>query len=294
MASASMVGFIGLGLMGSPMAVNLARAGTPLLVWNRSPAKTEQPRAAGAQVTDSLDELFARCGIVVAMLSDERAVDAVLARHDGIIGREVDGTVFVHMGTIAPDRSVEIERALRGAGCGYVEAPVSGSRVPAEQGELVAMLAGDPACIDLVTPILAPLVRQSVRCGAVPSALLLKLAVNIFLITMVSGLAESVHFARGQGLDVDRLVEVLDAGPMASAVSRLKLAKLAAADYRPQAAVADVRKNSRLVVEAARRARLTTPLIELCDDLFREAVAAGYEGEDMIAVIRSLESRTQG
>jgi 3-hydroxyisobutyrate dehydrogenase len=126
----------------------------------------------------------------------------------------------------------------------------------------------------------------------VPQGLQMKLAVNLFLITMVTGLAEAVHLAGRLGLDLDRMREVLDAGPMASAVSRGKTAKLLAGDWSAQAAALDVLENNRLIAEAARGAGVASPLLDACHALFAEAVALGHGGDDMVAVAAALAART--
>ena len=287
------IGFIGLGVMGLPMALNLAKAGRPLLVWNRSPESCAPLEAAGARVAPDPAALFAAVETAVLMLADGAAVDAVLSRGTPDFAARVRGRSIVHMGTVSPGYSRALEADIRAAGGRYVEAPVSGSRVPAEEGQLVAMLAGEPAAVEAVRPLLAPLCRATVVCGPVPNALLMKLAVNAFLIPLVTCLAEAYHFAERQGLDRQLLREVLDAGPMASSVSRVKIGKLVAGDLSVQAAVADALKNNRLVVEAARRAGVATPLIDLCAALYGETLALGLGKADMVAVVRALEARTQ-
>ncbi|ALO97466.1 2-hydroxy-3-oxopropionate reductase [Streptomyces hygroscopicus subsp. limoneus] len=288
------VGFIGLGVMGRPMALRLASAGTPLVVWNRTPERAEPLRAAGAEVAADAGEVFARAEVVLLMLADEAATDAVLGRGTPGLATRVAGRTVVHMGTTSPEYSHALETEIRAAGGRYVEAPVSGSRVPAEQGRLVAMLAGEEAAVAAVRPLLAPVCREAFGCGAVPGALLMKLAVNIFLITQVTGLTEAFHFAERQGLDRRLFLDVLDAGPMASAVSRMKAPKLRERDFAVQAAALDVLKNNRLIAEAARKAGLASPLLDVCHTLFEETVAQGYGGEDMVAVLRAIETRTAG
>ncbi|MFF7329597.1 NAD(P)-binding domain-containing protein [Streptomyces sp. NPDC008150] len=286
------VGFIGLGVMGQPMALNLVRAGTPLVVFNRTAERCAPLRAAGAVVAESAADVFARSGTVFLMLADEAAVDEVLGRGSPDFGARVAGRTVVHMGTTSPEFSAGLGDEIRAAGGEYVEAPVSGSRVPAEQGQLVAMLAGDEAVTAGVRPLLDPMCGATFACGAVPGALLMKLAVNLFLITMVTGLTEAFHFADRHGLDHDLLHEVLDAGPMASAVSRVKAPKLRSRDFTAQASATDVLKNNRLIAEAARSAALASPLLDVCHALYGETVAQGHGAEDMVAVVHALESRT--
>ena len=286
------VGFVGLGLMGLPMALNLARAGTPLVVWNRTAARAEPLRALGAHVAADPAEVFGAAEVVVLMLADAPAVDAVLQRGTSGFAALVAGRTVVHMGTTSPQYSRGLADDLAAAGAHYVEAPVSGSRVPAEAGELVAMLAGAPEPVARIRPLLGPMCRQTVVCGPVPSGLLMKLAVNIFLITTVTGLAEAHHFARAQGLDLQTFREVVDGGQMASAISRVKTAKLLADDLTAQAAAADVLTNNALIADAARAAGIATPVLDACHALFAETVALGHGGGDMVAVVRALEDRT--
>jgi 3-hydroxyisobutyrate dehydrogenase len=280
------VGFVGLGTMGQPMALNLARAGTDLVVWNRSPERAVPLRAAGAARAASPAEVFDRADVVILMLAGTAAIEDVLGRVD------VAGHTVVHMGTTAPADSVGFEATVRAGGGAYVEAPVSGSRKPAEAGELVAMLAGDPDATASVRPMLAPMCRETFVCGPVPQALTMKLAVNIFLIATVTGLAESFHFADRHGLDLELLRAILDAGQMASGISRVKTAKLAERDFEIQAGIADVLKNNTLVRDAARAAGVAVPLIDVCHELYAETLALGHGSADMAAVIHAMETRT--
>jgi 3-hydroxyisobutyrate dehydrogenase len=287
------IGFVGLGIMGRPMALNLARAGTGLVVWNRSPGGAEALRAAGATVVTAAAEVFAQTRVVILMLAGAAAIDATLERGTPRFARNVARHTIVHMGTTAPEYSRGLEADIRAAGGRYVEAPVSGSRKPAEAGRLVAMLAGERAAVDEVAPLLRPMCHETIACGPVPNALLMKFSVNLFLITMVTGLAEAAHFAERQGLDVRQFASVLDVGPMASDVSRVKALKLVTRDFDVQASISDVLENNcRRIAEAARTAGIASPLLDACHALFDEAHALGLGGADMAAVIRAIEQRS--
>jgi 3-hydroxyisobutyrate dehydrogenase len=286
------VGFIGLGVMGVPMAQNLLRVGTRLCVWNRSPEKSESLRALGAEVAGSAAEVFERSQVILLMLAHEAATDAVLARGTSNFGHRVAGRTLIQMGTTSPDYSRQLEADIVAAGGRYVEAPVSGSRKPAEAGELVVMLAGVAESIEPIRPLLTPLCREAIVCGPVPNALLMKLAVNLYLITLVTGLAEATHFAKHHGLDLAQFTAVLAAGPMASSVSRVKANQLVARDFEVQASIVDVLKNNRLIAEAARASTLASPLLDVCHALYGETLALGHGALDMAAVIHALEART--
>lgn len=277
--------------MGQPMALNLARAGVPLTVWNRTAARCAPLADAGAHVATGPDEVFGRADVVLLMLADEAAVDAVLDRGGAGFGARCRGRTVVQMGTMPADYSHALAADVAAAGGAYVEAPVSGSRGPAEQGSLVAMLSGADTDVDRVRPLLAPMCAEVVDCGPVPGALLMKFAVNLFLITMVTGLAEAYGFAEAHKLDPALLTRILDAGPMASAVSRAKAAKLLAGEFAVQASITDVLKNNRLIAEAARAAGVASPLLDVCHALFGEAVALGRGGEDMAGVVHAIRAR---
>ncbi|GGC82358.1 dehydrogenase [Tersicoccus solisilvae] len=283
------VGFIGLGIMGSAMAANLLAAG-PLLVWNRSPEARDRLATAGASVAATSREVFERCSVVFLMLTDDRATDAVLplddpgALHDRIV---------VQMSTLSPEYSQRSAERVRAAGGRYVEAPVSGSRQPAIDATLVAMVAGEDEDLNRIAPLLDSMCASVLRCGRVPNGLRMKLAVNTFLITMVTGLAEAFHFAEQHRLDPLQLEAALAAGPMASAVSRAKAAKIVHQDWSVHAAVPDVLKNSRLIVDEARRHHVASPLMDVCADLFAQTEALGHDHEDMAAVITAVRDRTE-
>ncbi|WP_217181687.1 NAD(P)-dependent oxidoreductase [Streptomyces sp. AC495_CC817] len=276
------VGFIGLGIMGAPMAENLVRAGHEVTAWSRTPRPL-----AGARIAASIDGVYAENGIVVLMLRDEAAVDAVLGRGTAAFAPRVAGTITVQMGTFTPAYSRALADEVHAAGGVYVEAPVSGSRGPAAEGTLVAMLAGPDEALDEVAPVIDAMCAQRFVCGEVPAALGMKLAVNTFLITMVTGLAEAFHFAAATGADPEVLRRVLDAGPMASAVSRGKAAKILDGDFTAQAAIADVLKNAELVEGAAAAAGIPHPLIAVCRALFADA-ATDHPDDDMVAVIHAI------
>ena len=238
-------------------------------------------------------EVFDQARVVFLMLANAAAMDSALGRGTPDFGANVAQHTIVHMGTTSPDYSSGLGADIRAAGGSYVEAPVSGSRKPAEAGHLVAMLAGEPADMEEVRPLLQPMCHETIVCGPVPSALLMKFSVNLFLITMVTGLAEAVHFADRHGLDTRQFLGVLDAGPMASSVSRGKALKLIDRDFGVQASITDVLENNcRRIAEAAREAGIASPLLDVCHALFGETQALGLGDTDMVAVIRAIEQRT--
>lgn len=286
------IGFIGLGVMGMPMALNLARAGHQLLVWNRSAKEVGTLLELGAHSASSAAEVFAGAPIVIMMLANEKAVDQVLQRGTPAFQTMLHGRTLVCTGTVSPTFSRQLEMDVLAAGGRFVEAPVSGSRIPAERGELVGMLAGKPDSVSLVRPLISAMCKSIFDCGAVPGAINMKLAVNLFLITMVTGLAEAANFAREQQLDMQIFRKVIEAGPMLSRVADMKLPMLVDGDFPVQASISDVLMNAQLVAAAARQAGVAAPLIDISRTLFAETQSMGHGALDMAAVILALKARS--
>ncbi|MGF6416814.1 3-hydroxyisobutyrate dehydrogenase [Stenotrophomonas sp. AN71] len=284
------LGFIGLGVMGTPMAGHLAQAGHSVLGWSRSGRNHAAARTSGVQTCAQLQDVFAACETVVLMLANDEAIDSVLERNTTAFADRVRSHLVINMGTSSAGYSQALGEQIRAAGGRYVEAPVSGSRVQAESAQLVILLAGDDADVAQASRLLAPLGRQCVACGQVPSALRMKLAVNLYLITLVTALGEAVHFAESHGIALERFAEVLNAGPMASEVSRIKLDKMIRQDFAVQASITDVLKNSGLVAAAARGAGMPAPMIDASDTLFAQAQQMGLGGLDMAAVLLAIRA----
>jgi len=287
------VGFVGLGVMGQPMALNMAKAGVNLIVWNRTAARAEALKEAGATVATNIDQVFQRARIIFAMLFNEAALDAVLHRGTSEFARLVAGKVVVSMGSNSPEYSRKLSAAVLAAGGRYLEMPVSGSRKPAEAGQLVALAGGDQALVREISPLLAPVCKTIIYCGNVGNGLLMKLAVNLYLNTMLVGLAEAVHFADRVGLDLTKFADAIGAGPMACDVTRVKMPKLIERDFSVQAATLDAYNSTCLITDAAGNAQVVSPLLDLSCLLYKEAVDLGQGDLDMVSVIQAIEARSK-
>lgn len=283
-------GFAGLGSMGLPMAANLLRAGMSVCVYNRSPEPCDALAAAGAAVADSAAALFARCDAVILMLPDDYATDAVLGRDRPDFASRVAGCLIINMGTHSPDYSRALGRDIGAAGGRFVEAPVSGSRGPAEAGELVAMVAGAPDAVADARPLIAPMCREQIEVGEVPQAMAMKLAVNLYLISSVTALAEATRLAVASALDLDQFARVITTGQLGSSVAAAKLDKMVRRDFAPQAAVRDVLKNARLVASAAEDVGSEAPLLRESLARFEAVASIGGGAFDMAAILMSYEA----
>ncbi|KAF4539412.1 2-hydroxy-3-oxopropionate reductase [Lasiodiplodia theobromae] len=274
------VGFLGLGVMGVPMALNLSRK-FPLTVWNRSSSKYPLLTQAGAKIGETPSNVVECSEIIFSMLFDGAAIKAIL---DDDFKRAMRGKILVNSSSVTVECSQYLAEQINQAGGQFIEMPVSGSKVPAEQGQLVGMLAGDPEVAERVKPIVEPMTKAAIFCGPIGSGLKTKYSTNLFLISMTAGLAEAMSLAQAQGLNLETFGQVLDAGPMSSAYSRLKIAKIIHQDWSAQAAIKDCYNSTRLIHSAAQEAGIRSPMIQLCESLYKEANESGLSEEDMIAV----------
>jgi 3-hydroxyisobutyrate dehydrogenase len=284
--------FLGLGVMGAPMALNLARAGVDLVVWNRTAARAEPLQQAGARIADSVDDAFRRAPIVFVMFVNEDVTDEVLGRGTRPFADRVAGHLVVSMGSTSPEYSRGLAADIEAAGGRYVEAPVSGSRGPAEAGTLLALLGGAAEDIDRVLPLLEPMTRGAIVCGPVGNGLVMKLTVNHYLNVMLAALAEAVHFADNHGLDRALVERAIMLGPMASEVAGAKLIQLVNRDFDVRAATQDALASTQLIAASARTQGVSTPLLDLSSELLREAIELGHARSDMIAIIEAMEARS--
>lgn len=270
------------------MALRLLRAGHGMQVWNRTAAKTTALIAAGAQAAADPPEMLAACPVVFLMLADGAATDTVLGRGTPAFAA-VRGRLVINCATVSPEYSRGLERDVRAAGGRFVEAPVSGSRKPAEAGTLVAMLAGDPGAVAEAAPLFAPLAKQAVDCGPVPNGILTKLATNILLVNSVAALAEMMRFADVHGLDRARVAEVVSHSQLGSDNIRIRSAKLAQRDFTAHSAIKNVLESLSHTGEAAATAGCTLPLTERTLQLLHDTMRLGHADDDMIALLHAIE-----
>lgn len=278
------VGFIGLGMMGTPMALNLSRK-YPLTIWNRSPSKYSHFEGSGAKIGETPLSVVQQSDVVFTMMFDEAALRSVLA--DDVVSA-LCGKILVNTSSVPVNYSQSLaERVLR-AGGEFVEMPVSGSRVPAEHGRLVGLLAGERQSAKRIQLLIEPLTAFSIYCGPIGDGLKMKYAVNLFTTTMTAGLAEAMNLVTAQSLSPEVFAQVLDAGPMASFYSKHKLDKMIRQDWSPQASVRDCYNSTQLIGSAAREADCPVPMLQTAASLYGEALSSGIGEDDMIALIRLL------
>ena len=283
------IGFMGMGTMGLPMAVNIGKAGLELMVYNRTPGKTTPALEAGAVEADSPLALFEWADTVVMMLSGPAAVDGVLRpiieKHSDVL----KGKVVVSMGTNPPAFSRQLAAHLDKFGAVYVDAPVSGTKVQAEEGVLLVMTGGPDEVIDQLSSIFRAVGGKMVKCGPVPQAGVMKLAVNIVLSASLAGLVEGANFAQKSGLDTEKFFRLILGGPLGNDIFAIKAKKIIEQDFTPQASIGTVREMLKHITDTAYEINAFIPNTLSNVNLIAAAMDQGLADEDACAIIKVFE-----
>jgi 3-hydroxyisobutyrate dehydrogenase-like beta-hydroxyacid dehydrogenase len=275
--------------MGSAMAANLVKAGFRVTVWNRSPGKCAQLADLGAAVADS-PRAAAECSdIVMAMMANPEAVKSVRDGSEGIVAGLSPGKGYVDMSTVDAETSQESARLAHRAGALYLEAPVAGSRKPAEEATLTIMAAGDRGLYDSSLPALDKMGRKILFLGETGNAARMKLANNLVMGGMLTALCEGMALASGSGLDTAQLLEILDSGAVSNPMFRLKGPQISANREFPAAfPLRHMQKDLRLALQLAEETGQQLLATAAVNELYKAALAAGLGDEDFAAVIRVI------
>jgi len=271
------VNLLGAGIMGAPMARNLAAAGHEVRVWNRTRSKAE---ALGLEVLDAPTAEGA--DVLITMLSDGAAVESVMQG----VALEA-GQVWWQSSTVGVAAT---ERLAGMAGdARFVDGPVLGTREPAEQGKLTVLASGPGR--EKLGPVFEPVAAKVVDLGdGIGTGTRLKLVLNLWIVTLVEGVAETIALAEGLGLDPQLFLDIIDGAPMGSPYAKLKGKAMIERDFEPSFPLALAAKDAGLVDEAARAAGLDLPLPAAIRDQMAKAIAAGHGDEDLAATIWAARS----
>jgi 3-hydroxyisobutyrate dehydrogenase len=284
------IGWIGLGVMGLPMAVNAAQSGLGLRVWNRTQEKAGPVLEAGAEQAESPAGLLAWADTVVLMLSGPEGIEGVLGPIFQTQPEILNGKVLVNMGTNPPAFSRDLKARLDRQGAVFVDAPVSGTRVQAEDGELVIMASGPDEVLEALAPLFQAVGHRVIPCGEVPKSTLMKLAVNIVLSASIAGLVEGAHFARKSGLDWNTFFQILLAGPLGNDMFAIKARKIMEGDFSPQASIGTVREMLKHITDAAYDIHASIPGTRSNVNLITTAMNRGLADEDACAILKVFDS----
>jgi 3-hydroxyisobutyrate dehydrogenase len=274
------VALLGTGIMGAGMARNIAAAGLPLRVWNRTREKAEPLAETGAEVTESPTDAVRGADVVVTMLFDADAVAKTLEEARDGLGQ---GAVLLQQSTVGVDGADRLAGVAEKLGLVYVDAPVLGTRKPAEEGALTVLASGPAEVRDRVEPVLDAIGSRTIWLGAAGQGSRLKLVANSWVLTVVEGIAESLTLARALGVEPAAFLDVVKGGAMDAPYVQLKGSAMLEGNFEPAFGLDGAAKDAGLIVAAARAAGADLAVLEAVQGHLARAVDAGHGGLDMAA-----------
>ena len=284
------VGFIGLGLMGGPMAKNLAKAGFPLVVWNRTREKAEElvrestglDVKAGANPRETAD----KADFLITIVSDPPALEEVLWGQNGAIEGLRRGATYVDSSTVSPDLVRRIGTACAQRGVGFLDAPVTGGTWGADKGELVFMVGGEKEVLERAKPVLEALGKRIFLLGPTGAGQTVKLAMNLILALQVDALAEALALVATEGVPGERLIEVLQSSMARAGVLDVKAPFMLKNEFPASFPLRLMHKDMRLALELAKRHGLNLPAAEASYSTYDAVKKSSTDDPDYAAVAR--------
>ena len=283
------VGFVGLGLMGRPMALNLIRAGHRVHVWSRRRESMQPLLDAGAGECASAADAASRAEVVISMVADAPDVEHVALGPQGVADGARPGLVFVDMSTIAPAAAQAIAAKLKARGIEMLDAPVSGGEIGAINAGLTIMVGGDEAAFDKVRPLFEAMGKTVSRIGASGAGQLAKACNQILTGVGVAAVAEAMNFAKKSGVDAAKVREALLGGFAYSRVLENHGQRMLDRNFKPGFKAWMHQKDMRIVMEEAHRLGLALPSSAATAQMFNAMVGSGLGDDDSIAMLKLLE-----
>lgn len=282
------VGFIGLGVMGRPMAGNLLRAGADLIVHNRTRDAQDELVARGAAAAGSPAEVAA-ADIIITMLADDQAVRAVVG--DGLLPAARPGTLIIDMSTVSPRLSRELAAEAAERGVRMLDAPVSGGDAGAREGTLSIMVGGDAADLEQARPVLDVLGGSIVHCGPSGAGQVVKACNQVLVAITIAGISEALVLGGRLGVDAGVILDVLSRGLAANRVMELRRGNFTGHAFAPGFRVDLHHKDLDIALSSAGQANVPLPLTAGTQQLFRQLRAAGLGGLDHTAILAAVEAQ---
>ncbi len=279
------VAFVGLGIMGRPMAANLVKAGHEVSVWNRSAGKEVE----GARVASSPADAAQGAEVVWICVSDTAAVEQVLFGPNGIEQSLTDGMIIADSSTISPAATRRFAERVAKKGVQYVDSPVTGSKVGAEAGTLLFILGGSEEAIERLKPLYAAMGKKIFRMGDTGKGQSAKIAMNLQIAMIYEGFAEGLTLAAKLGVDPGTLIPLINASMIKSGVVEYKAPFVLNRDFTPNFPLKLMRKDLLLALEAAKEARVKLPGGETVEEIYDMAVEDGHADLDFAATLMLLE-----
>jgi 3-hydroxyisobutyrate dehydrogenase len=287
------VAILGLGTMGAGMAKNLLSAGFSVTVYNRTRAKAEPLGASGARIAESATDAAQDADVIVSMLSDEAASREAWTGSNGALSGAKQGTVLVESSTVKPEWIAELASHAKTRGLELLDAPVTGSRVQAEAGELIFLVGGEASVLERARPVLAAMSKEIVHLGPSGSGARMKLINNFLAGVQVASLAEGLSWIEHSGLDRDLALKVLKSGASGSPLLGAISGRMVEAKYDVNFLLSLMEKDLRYAANDAATLGIDLRTAKSAERRFHDAVDAGLGDKDMSAVIEPLRAATR-
>jgi len=284
------IAFLGLGIMGSRMAARLVTAGFVVRAWNRTHARTDEVKRKGAVPVGSPTEAAAGADAAITMLGDPASVRDVALGTGGVIEALAPGSIYVDMTTVDPATSRGLDCACRARGVAFVDAPVTGSKLAAEKGDLVLMVGGDMDVVARLGPVFAPMAKRVVHLGPVGSGAMMKLVNNLAIAGSMAALFEALTLGRRAGLDHEKMLEVLTNSALASPLLALKGEAVRRRDFEPHFSFKHMAKDIRLARAESTELGAPRAVSDVLDALCSAGIDQGLGEEDFAALVKVMEA----
>lgn len=286
------IGFVGLGLMGRPMARNIMAAGYELMVHNRSRGKVEELVAEGAEAAESPKEVAESSGIVFTMLPGPSEVRKVVLGEDGLLRGAGEGSLLVDMSTSSPVLAEELARTAREQGVGMLDAPVSGGDVGATEGSLSIMVGGDEEYFVRAKPLFEAMGSTVVHVGGSGTGQAVKACNQVVVALTIEAVSEALVLGSKAGVDPEKIIEVLSGGLANTSVMEVKAKKFLSRDFEPGGKVESHHKDLRIALEAGREHGVPLPVTAIVEEMFGALIAKGRSDWDHSALVTLVEEWT--
>ena len=286
------IGFIGFGIMGSAMAANLAKAGYQMLVHNRTKHKVEPLLSKNVVWKGDAAELAAQVDIVFTMLSTPEVVYDISCGDNGFLAAMKPGTIWVDCSTVNPSFSTQMAQRCREHSVGFLDAPVSGSKIPAVKGELLFLVGGDAAHVDGCAPYFAVMGKKYVHVGENGHGSAMKMVINLLLGEAMFAFSEGMVLGESLGISRKMLFDVLLSSPAVAPLMALKREKMETGDYSPEFPLQWVQKDLHLASLSAYEQGLSLPGVNVIKEVYALAKRRGLAQSDLSAIYKFL--REQG
>lgn len=284
------IGFIGLGLMGRPMAMNLLKAGHSLTVWNRTPSRADELVGAGATLAKTPREVAVASDLLLTIVSDPPALESVLwgssGKDDGALGGLKSGSIYIDSSTVSPALEKKIAASCKERGVRFLDAPVTGGDWGAREGNLVFMIGGDVEALKEVEPVLGVMGKKWFHLGPNGAGQTIKLAMNALLALQVGAMAEAIALVTKAGLSGEQLVEVMQASMARSGLLDLKSPLMLKGDYKPSFPLRLMHKDLGLALDLANQLGVALPATAAAREVYNYVKGEAKEDLDYSAVMR--------